>query len=199
MLKTFFRYIPLPWILVGLLSAIFFGFSFSTNPQKNTDINEDTSQFPQYYMKDVISREFEPNGKLRYELSTPSITHYQLNLHTPSIKDYTSIEHPQLTFYRDEQAPWNIQAFEGRSEHNGELIQLLNQVVITQQTDTQGLVNITTESLIVKPEQQFVETDKAVKITAKQTQIDAVGLQADLSTSQLQLNSQVDAVYEPRR
>lgn len=199
MLKTFFRYIPLPWILVGLLSAIFFGFSFSANPQKNIEINEDTSQFPQFYMKDVTSREFEPNGKLRYQMSTPAITHYQLNLHTPSLEDYTSIEHPQLTFYRDEQAPWNIQASEGRSERNGEQIQLLNRVVISQQSDTQGLIEIITESLMVKPEQQFVETDKAVKITAKQTQIDAVGLQADLSTSQLQLNSQVDAVYEPRR
>ncbi|MBK8187145.1 MAG: LPS export ABC transporter periplasmic protein LptC [Cellvibrio sp.] len=199
MLKTFFRYIPLPWILVGLLSAIFFGFSFSANPQKNIEINEDTSQFPQFYMKDVTSREFEPNGKLRYQMSTPAITHYQLNLHTASLEDYTSIEHPQLTFYRDEQAPWNIQASEGRSERNGEQIQLLNRVVISQQSDTQGLIEIITESLMVKPEQQFVETDKAVKITAKQTQIDAVGLQADLSTSQLQLNSQVDAVYEPRR
>lgn len=199
MLKKFFQYVPLPWILVGLLSAIFFGFSFSANPEKNAKINEDTSGFPQFYMKEVTTREFDINGKLRYQLSTPFISHYQLNLNNPGENDYTLIKQPALIFHREDQAPWTIQAAEGRSEKNGEHIRLLNQVVISQQSAEQGLIQITTESLLAKPVVQFVETDKAVKITAEQTQIDAVGMNADLATSRLQLNSQVDAVYEPRR
>lgn len=199
MLKQFFRYIPLPWILVGLLSAIFFGFSFSTQPEKKTEVNEDTSGFPQFYMKEVNTREFEVSGKLRYQLTTPFISHYQFNLHNPSAEDYTLIQQPALIFYRDAQAPWHIQATEGRSEQNGELFRLSNQVLISQQSTEQGLVTIATESLIVKPSAQFVETDKAVKIRAEQTQIDALGMHADLANSRLQLNSQVNALYEPRQ
>jgi lipopolysaccharide export system protein LptC len=198
MLKKFFRYVPLPWILVIVLTGIFFGFSLSPNPETAKEINEDTSGFPQFYMKNVTTSEFNAEGKLRYQLTTPSISHYQLNLNSPSDNDYTLIEHPSLIFHHEEQAPWIIKASEGRSEKNGELIRLLNHVVISQETAAQGLIEITTESLLAKPAQQFVETDKAVKITAKQTQIDAIGMNADLATSRLQLKSQVDAVYEPR-
>lgn len=72
-------------------------------------------------------------------------------------------------------------------------------MLLSQQSAEQGLITINTESLTAKPKQQFVETDKAVKIRAEQTQIDAIGMTADLATSQLQLNSQVNATYEPRK
>lgn len=199
MLKKIFHHIPLPWILVLLLITVFFSFSFSPYPEQEQEINEDTSGFPQLYMKDVTTREFDVTGKLRYQLTTPIVTHYQLNLNNPGADDYTLIEQPSLIFHQDTQAPWNITAKQGRSELNGEVFRLLDNVVISQESKEQGLVEITTDSLIAKPLEQFVETDKAVKIQAKQTQIDAIGMHADLARSQLQLNSQVNATYEPRR
>jgi len=199
MLKKFIHYVPLPWIFVILLASFFFGFSLSPNPETTKEINEDTSGFPQFYMKNVTTSEFDVNGKLRYQLATPSISHYQLHLNAPGENDYTLIEQPSLIFHHEDQAPWIIKATEGRSEKNGALIHLLQDVVISQHSTQQGLVQITTESLLAKPLEQFVETDKAVKITAEQTQIDAIGMSADLAASRLQLNSQVDAVYEPRR
>jgi lipopolysaccharide export system protein LptC len=198
MLKKIFRYLPLPWIMVILMAGFFFGFSLSPNPQTTQIINEDSSGFPQFYMKDVTTSEFNIEGKLRYQLTTPSISHYQLNLNSPGENDYTLIQQPSLIFHHDQQAPWTIKAREGRSEKNGELVRLVDDVVISQQSSEQGLIQITTESLLARPIQQFVETDKAVKITAEQTQIDAIGMNADLATSRLQLNSQVNAVYEPR-
>jgi lipopolysaccharide export system protein LptC len=198
MLKKIFHHIPLPWILVLLLIGLFFGFSFRPYPEQQKEINEDTSGFPQLYMKDVTTREFDVTGKLRYQLTTPIITHYQLNLNNPGTGDYTLIEQPALVFHQEKQAPWNITAKQGRSDHNGEVFRLLDNVVISQESKEQGLVEIMTESLIAKPLEQFVETDKAVKIRAKHTQIDAIGMHADLARSQLQLNSQVDAIYEPR-
>lgn len=198
MLKKIFRYLPLPWIMVILMAGFFFGFSLSPNPQTAQIINEDSSGFPQFYMKDVTTSEFNIEGKLRYQLTTPSISHYQLNLNSPGENDYTLIQQPSLIFHHDQQAPWTIKAREGRSEKNGELVRLVDDVVISQQSNEQGLIQITTESLLARPIQQFVETDKAVKITAEQTQIDAIGMNADLAASRLQLNSQVNAVYEPR-
>lgn len=199
MLKKIFNYIPLPWLLVFLLALVFFGFSLSPNPEMEKKINEDTSGFPQFFMKNVSTSEFDISGKLRYQLSTPTIAHYQLLMNNPGENDYTLIDRPSLIFYQDEQQPWTITAMQGRSEQNGNLIKLLNQVVLSQQSESQGLITIMTDELRAKPVEQFVETDKAVKIRAEQTQIDAIGLKANLATSQLQLNSQVEAVYEPRR
>lgn len=198
MLKKIFRYIPLPWLLVLLLALLFFGLSLSPNPEMQKKINEDTSGFPQFFMKNVNTSEFDVSGKLRYQLSTPSIAHYQLHLNNPGVDDYTLIDQPSLIFYQDDQQPWTITALQGRSEQNGDLIRLLDQVVLSQQSESQGLIQVMTDELKAKPAQQFVETDKAVKIRAEQTQINAIGLSANLATSQLQLNSQVEAVYEPR-
>lgn len=99
MLKTFFHYLPLPWILVGLLAAVFFGFSFSTDPDKADPANQDTSGFPQYYMQNIRTQEFEANGKLRYELTTPVVEHYQMHSQNPGPEDYTSIQHPKILFF----------------------------------------------------------------------------------------------------
>jgi lipopolysaccharide export system protein LptC len=199
MLKKIFNLIPLPWLLVLLLAGLFFGLSFSPTPDSNQTINEDTSGFPQFFMKNVQTREFDATGRLRYELNTPSIAHFQLHLNNPGSEDYTQILQPRLNFYQENNPPWTITANQGRSENNGELIRLVDQVVLSQQSVSQGLVQIMTEELRATPAQQFVETDKAVKIRAEQTQIDAIGLSANLATDQLQLNSQVEAVYEPRR
>jgi len=197
MLKKFFHYVPLPWILVFLLIAIFFSFSFSPNPDQAKVINEDTSGFPQFYMKNVLAREYDETGALRYQLSTPAISHFQLNLNTPGPDDYTLLEKPSMIFRQAGEAPWTIESNQGRSDNNGELIILTDKVLIEQNSDEQGLVQVRTETLLARPKQQFVETDKAVKITAEHTQIDAIGMSADLATSRLQLNTRVDAVYEP--
>ncbi len=192
------QYIPPPWLVAFALIICFFAFSLR---QKNELVgyDYDLSGFPQIYMKEVETREFDVHGKLHYQLSTPQVTHYQLNPDGPSNGDYTLIERPNMAFYDAESnAPWLVSAETGRSEANGQLLHLLDNVLIQQQTPTQGLIQITTSELLVRASEQFAETDKAVNMRSAKGQIDAIGMDADLAQCRLQVKSQVKAVYDPR-
>jgi lipopolysaccharide export system protein LptC len=190
--------VPAPWLVAIVLVLCFFIFSL----RQKDDLAEheyDAGSFPQFYMKQVETREFDAQGKLHYQLSTPQVAHYQINQDAPSAADYTLINLPDMAFYDAEAtAPWLVSAAVGRSEGNGQLIRLLENVVIQQQTPTQGLIRITTSELRVRPSEQFAETDKAVNMRSAKGQIDAKGMDADLAQSRLQLKSQVKAVYDPR-
>lgn len=192
------QYVPAPWLVAFALVLCFFAFSL----RQKVDVvgyEYDPSGFPQIYMKEVETREFDAQGKLHYQLTTPQITHYQINPDAPSDTDYTLIEQPNMAFHdADSKAPWLVTAVIGRSEGNGQLIRLLENVLIQQQTPSQGLIQITTSELRVRPREQFAETDKAVKMRSAKGQIDAKGMDADLAQSRLQLKSQVKAVYDPR-
>jgi lipopolysaccharide export system protein LptC len=192
------QYVPVPWLIAFALVVCFFAFSLRQKTEL-AGYEYDSSGFPQIYMKAVETREFDAQGKLHYQLSTPQITHYQVNPEGPSDGDYTLIERPDMAFYDAEaKAPWLVTANSGRSEADGELIRLLDNVLIRQQTSTQGLIEITTSELQVRASEQFAETDKAVKMRSAKGQIDAIGMDADLAQSRLQLKSQVKAVYDPR-
>ncbi|WP_331344495.1 LPS export ABC transporter periplasmic protein LptC [Cellvibrio sp. UBA7661] len=192
------QYVPGPWILAFVLVICFFAFSLRQK-EELAGYEYDTSSFPNIYMKEVETREFDRTGKLHYQLSTPQVTHFQLQQEGASAQDYTLIDQPVMMFYdTDTKAPWQVTANTGRSEANGELIRLLDNVLIQQQTPTQGLIQITTSELQVRASEQFAETDKAVKMRSAKGQIDALGMDADLAQSRLQLRSQVKAVYDPR-
>ena len=197
-LNKFFQYVPTPW-LVALVLAIGY-FAFSLRPKPELVIHDtSTTRFPQFYMKDIKTREFDPQGKLHFQLETPLATHYQVDPEGPTLNDYTLIESPNMAFYDAEaMAPWLVSAETGRSEANGQLLRLLDNILIQQQTPTQGLIQITTSELLVRAREQFAETDKAVKMRSAKGQIDAIGMDADLAQSRLQLKSQVKAVYDPR-
>lgn len=190
--------LPAPWLMALILAICFFAFSLRQKPELT---NHDTStiRFPQFYMKDIKTREFGPQGELHFQLETPLATHYQVNPEGPTLDDYTLIERPNMAFHDAESnAPWLVSAETGRNEANGQLLRLLDNVLIQQQTPTQGLIQITTSELLVRAREQFAETDKAVKMRSAKGQIDAIGMDADLAQSRLQLKSQVKAVYDPR-
>jgi lipopolysaccharide export system protein LptC len=192
------QHVPVPWLIAFVLVLCFFAFSLRPKVEL-ASYEYDLSGFPQIYMKEVETREFDAQGKLHYHLKTPQVAHYQVNPEGPSEGDYTLIERPNMAFHDAESAaPWLVSAETGRSEANGQLLRLLDNVLIQQQTPTQGLIQITTSELRVRASEQFAETDKAVKMRSAKGQIDAVGMDADLAQSRLQLKSQVKAIYDPR-
>ena len=193
------QYLPIPWLVVGLLFVLFFVFVLQPKKEQQRAPYGDSSSFPQFYMETIETREFDHQGQLHYQLNTPQITHVQIDPNSPSNADYTLIKQPQMQFYGDQQqAPWRLSAQWGRSENNDELLRVYDEVDMQQTSATQGLLQMTTSELRVRVKEQFAETDKAVKMRSAKGQIDAVGMKAQLSESRIELTSQVKAVYEPR-
>ena len=188
-----------PWALVATLLLGFALISLVRQiPDDSLAINVD-KLYPQTFMTGVETREFTPIGQLQHLLQTPRITHYQLNPEAPGDKDYTLIDAPQVAFYDEGmESPWTLSAGSGHSNANNSLLRLTNDVLIQQETEIRGLMQITTSELLLHPIEQFAETDKAVKMRSPKGQMDAVGMTAHMQEDRVQLKSQVRAVYEPR-
>lgn len=188
-----------PWALVICLLAGFGLISLINNLPDDQQTIDPDKQFPQTFMTGIETREFTTQGQLQHLLRTPRITHYQINPDAPGDKDYTLIDHPQVAFYNDgEPSPWVLSASLGHSNADNSLLRLSDGVIIEQETPERGLVQITTSELLVHPQQQFAETDKAVKMRSPKGQMDALGMAAYMQEDRVHLKSQVRAVYEVR-
>jgi lipopolysaccharide export system protein LptC len=127
------------------------------------------------------------------------VEHYQRNPRLQGPFDYTLIAQPLITFYGDdpEAEPWRLSASEGRSDAEGSLITLDRAVRAWKTTADEQLLELTTERLIVKPGEQYAETDKAVKMRSPQGVTDAVGMRALMEEDRVELLSEVRGRYDP--
>lgn len=188
-----------PWVLVATL-VLSFALLMLVRNTADEDLNTDTEKrFPQVFMTSVETREYTAAGQLQHLLQTPLVTRYQLDPNKPGDKDFTLIQTPNVAFYgRGDEPPWLLTAKTGESNSTNTLLRLTNDVLVQQETLTRGLVQITTDELLVHPQEQFAETDKAVKMRSLKGQMDAVGMIAIMQENRVQLKSQVRVVYEPR-
>lgn len=189
--------LPLPWIVVVILAVVFLVMKYSDDDQKAVISSTTEKVFPQIFMTNVDTRDFDANGALHYQLKTPLVRHYQLN-EKSSEKDYTLFDLPQIVFLGDAQKPaWYMTAKSGRSDNNGELFTLNTDVLVQQESQSQGIVSINTAELRVNTREQFAETNKAVTMRSAKTQLETTGLRAYIKQDRIELLSNVTGTYEP--
>ena len=90
--------LPLPWIVVVVLAIIFLVMKFSDENQKTVIESKPVKVFPQIFMTNVDTRDFDANGALHYQLKTPLIRHYQIN-EKPAKKTTPFLICPNLYFW----------------------------------------------------------------------------------------------------
>ena len=66
-----------------------------------------------------------------------------------------------------------------------------------QTSEKQGEITITTSDLRLNTREQFAETSKAVIMRTAKSQINAIGMRADIKRDYIQLLSNVKGTYEP--
>jgi len=189
-----------PWVLAGaLLAGLGVLVLLQRSPDTQSNFNP-SETYPQVFMTQVETREFDETGKLQHTINTPRITQYQIDPDTPSDQDFTLILEPKIELYQDSRpTPWKVSAHQGRSLANSKSLQLTDQVLIEQESSEQGPIAIRTSELWIYPSKQFAETDKAVNMRGTAIQVDAVGMRAHLLEERIELNSQVRSTYEPKR
>lgn len=195
MLQRLLERITWQWGLGALLlvGALLWAFNKS---QTEAPAAQAEKIYPQSYITRVEVYEYDAQGLRQYHLQSPLITQFQVG-EEASDEDYALLVSPKMHFSNTgDEAPWDASAEMGRSS-NGQLL-LQTNVVITQMSPSQGLLQLETSELHVRPAEQYAETDKAVKMHSTKGQIDAVGMNAYLRESRVHLQSDVRAVYEPR-
>ncbi|GAB3094177.1 LPS export ABC transporter periplasmic protein LptC [Aestuariicella hydrocarbonica] len=186
-----------PAVIVTL--TLLFLLLWESPPQSffNQDDAPTSTKYPASILINTVSRRYDDEGKLNSVFKASEARYFQVNPRRPTKRDYVEVKEPKLTFYTVDKPPWDMTARTGKSKNNGNLIQLKGDVHLWQ-SDSENLVSeLTTPYLVVKPEQQYAETNKPVIISSPGSTTNAVGMKAYLQTDTIKLLSKVRGIHEP--
>ena len=108
------------------------------------------------------------------------------------------LQRPRFTQYTIDKPYTQIEGLRGYVSSNGEQVTLVDNVKVTRQAfDGKGEMQISTEKLVILPNQDIAKTDAPVVITqAPKTVIHATGMIYDKKHQTVQLLNRVKVHYE---
>lgn len=157
-------------------------------------------QFPDSYSIKTKTTQYNEQGKVSHILLADKVSHYEASTANPQA--YSLLVKPHFTFFDDSaanEAPWYISSQRGKSLNNGEEFLLSGNVLLIQKVDDNTIITtITSEELLIKPNEQYAETDKPVMIKDESGTTSSTGLKMSLEKETIELLSKVRSLYEPR-
>jgi len=172
---------------------------YSTWLLNSLDNKPDTSatlehhDLPDYTLKHFVTSKRNEKGEYHYQLQAVDLYHYP-------VSDSVLTE-PYLIFYQNGLPSWYIRANQGQISVEGDLIYLPGKSVFWYH-NPQGerLLSILVDDVVLRPQAQTAETYADVQIYGQEGSITyARGMIANLAVQQLQLKSQVRAIYPTQK
>ncbi|TQV80176.1 LPS export ABC transporter periplasmic protein LptC [Exilibacterium tricleocarpae] len=155
--------------------------------------------YPSIYLTGVEVVQFDEQGTVNYRFNAERSDHFQRKPGRQTAGDYTEITTPYFIFYNNEGPPRYVRAREGHTDALGQVITLTQDVRVWQKNvDEQLQSELTTPKLVVRPDDQYAETDKPVRMLGADGEVDAIGMKAYFDQDRIELLSRVRGVHEPR-
>ncbi len=148
------------------------------------------------YLTDIKTTQYDEEGRISYVFSASKLSIFQQHPKRSSKNDYTEIEAPSLLLLSEGEAPWHLTADTGRTQ--GKNLTLNGNVLAWRENQQGHRSELSTTQLVVKPEQQYAETDKPVMITTVGSRTQAGGMKFYLKENKLVLTSKVRGRYDPQ-
>ncbi|MFT6102664.1 MAG: lipopolysaccharide export system protein LptC [Granulosicoccus sp.] len=122
------------------------------------------------------------------------------------LDSYTLLTQPDIRFYNtktsraDNQVSWQASSDAAKSMNNNQEILMSGNVLLIQPTtsDAETATTIESATLLIKPDEQYAETDKPVIIKNASGVTTSTGLTLSLKNNVIELLSNVRSHYEPR-
>ena len=144
-----------------------------------------------YSMKTFTLTGMNQLGQPHYQLTADSMVHYPED-------DHSDLEKPAMLFFRENEPPWHVDAEKGKVFEQGELIELLGEVIIKRASSpTTEPITITTYNLTIYPNDEYAETDESVHMLSNATDLKSIGMKAFLKESKIRLLNEVKGVHLP--
>ena len=132
---------------------------------------------------------FDEAGNLKIRFSSPRIEQFEEG-------NLATMESPRAELYGDQEAlPWIVEADNGSLLQNQNLVYLTDNVRV-QRTIGERDATLTTSSLTLDNDRGMVYTDAPVEIRDVTGITRATGMKAWIDERILELNSQVEGLYE---
>lgn len=176
-----------PVIALGVLAAVTLWLERVSRPvEQLRPVAASTG--PDMVVESFSVHRFDPAGRLQYELSARTMRHFPLD-------GRTDLDEPKLRFYGTDRTS-HASAATGSVSANGERVLLEGNVIVVREAvagKPQG--EIRTESLIVWPDTEKVESATPVAYREGTNTVTAATLSADNLRGSLQLGGGVKATF----
>lgn len=173
-----------------VLSAIMYFLLVTATDDEVLDISrllELQEQDYDYFMANVDSVHYTAEGVTNYRFSAERVIHF------PN-PDTSLMDKPSFQLFREDSSAWQIDSIRGRVETDPRSAQqnlvLMDNVIINGLSADGREVIITTDSITVYPQEQRLDTESDVTVTADGFSSTSTGLTADLKSNTIrQLSS----------
>ena len=179
--------------LYAMAAFIFLGVMgwYYAQPSAVSHHTDSKAEIPDAIVKGLSFTQFDKQGKPAKKVFTPEMHHFNNN-------NRNVFEHPLITLYREQEAPWIIKAWHGESINGSDKITLWKNVVLHQATSVNNPERtLTTHKLYYYPNKQYANTDQEVHIQQPGLSISSKGMRAYLDKNTVELNKHVRGRYEP--
>jgi lipopolysaccharide export system protein LptC len=146
---------------------------------------------PDYYVEKFNFTRLSKTGQAEYNISGKKL------IHNP-MADTHAIELPVVNNFGDQSAPMTSRAQSAIVDKNNSKVHLYRNVHIDRPaTADASSFHLTSEYLLLLPDDDVMQTDKAVEITLGESKLTGTGMYANNATRVLRLASNVHATYPP--
>lgn len=159
---------------------------------------------PDAFLVNARTTQYNDSGHIAHIITSERSNYFEPTDTPP----YSLLVKPDIYAYNTEAASasnpteiidWQASSHAAKSSDNQETIMMSGDVVLIQQADTKNTppTRIETETLLIKPNEEYAETDKPVTIKNASGITTATGLTVSLGNNTLELLSNVRSRYEP--
>jgi lipopolysaccharide export system protein LptC len=175
-------------VLLGILAALsWWLYRNATDP--GTAVREASDASPDAFVENMVLSTLDSNGRLAHRLTAERAEHFP--------GDRVELLAPALEVHRQREMPWSVRSSAATVSAAGKQIELRGAVEIHRQAEPgDGAVHAYTSRLLLRPDDQYAETDAAVRYVNAGTQLTAVGMRAFLDEGRVELLSTVTGRYE---
>ncbi len=147
---------------------------------------------PDYFVENFNFVRLSATGEAQYNISGKRM------VHNPADDTHT-VELPVINSLSRERPPMTARAERALIEPDGSKVHMYDQVRIDRpKTPTSNLFHMESDYLLVLPNEDVMRTDKPVRMTLGESQLNGTGMVANNATGQVQLASRVQASLPPK-
>lgn len=186
--------LPRPLLTTLLIVIVLISWFLAGSQKQDKPAYSDTlPHVPNYFVRNLSATSMGIDGLPESHIESSYVVQYLDD-------ETTEMTAPKYRFYRPGLPTWHVQAEQGWLSADGELALLSGRVTILRPaSDTTVPFKMVTSDLRIQPDNNYLETDNAVRVNSNSDQIDAVGMQAWMGEpGRIKFLSNVRAHYVPR-
>lgn len=158
-------------------------------PKTIDDASDKSSKLADYSMDTFTLTATNEQGKPHYQLTATTMKHYPNH-------EYAYLTKPFITFYRENESPWEVRSENGKVSEDGKIVHLTGKVnIVRSGSQNNQAVTIDTSNLTVHTDSGLAETSEKAYIKGENSKLAGVGMQAYLNDSRLRLLSNVRGTH----